>query len=645
MASPVDRWTRVVPVALCAAAGFVVFQWFGNASRGYIDSHSLFYWWGYQWMNDASESEHGWLVLGISGWLLWRNLKIAEGGLRKVERMRNAECGVRSAAGKAESGAVGGQREGAETTEADGAENATVGRAGRALGKPQSAIRSPQSLAPLGAMLGGLAVHLLGYTMQQSRLSIVGLLLFTWGTLAFGGGRKWGRAAAFPVAFLVFAIPLNVLDTVGFFMRLGVIETAWRLAHVLGIDVIRNGTQLMSPDGGYQYDVAAACSGMRSLMALAALSLLLGYLNFSAWWARVAVGLLCFPFAFIGNVVRIFSIIVMAEWRGQAAGVKTHDVMGFGVFAIVLGLVQLTVWAMQKRGWGGAGGSAECGVRGAESVAISDQRSAVSGRRLEGASEVAGEVRASDGEGHGSENPHSAIRSPQFTAAAVLLFAGVVAFAVHRLDALQISPRTGIKLMTDGINPVPLPDSIGLDWVGQAAEVTPIEREVLPEDTGFSRKNYVSLLDRRQQVFLSIVLSGRDRTSIHRPELCLVGQGWTIRGQRRYAFRHPDSQQILVPATVLQIEREVTNKAGQKFTVPGLLAYWFVGADKVVPSSFDRVVYSSIDRLRHLETHRWAYVLTQTLAVDGEEAALARIQSVLDGTLPAFQEPLPAAGF
>jgi hypothetical protein len=34
-------------------------------------------------------------------------------------------------------------------------------------------------------------------------------------------------------------------------------------------------------------------------------------------------------------------------------------------------------------------------------------------------------------------------------------------------------------------------------------------------------------------------------------------------------------------------------------------------------------------------------VLAQTDARDGEAAALARIQSVLDGTLPTLQAPLP----
>lgn len=561
---------RLAAAAVCALMGLAVFQFFGNAARGYIDSASLFYWWGYQWANPQSESEHGWLILGLSCWLFWRNLR-AEG---------------------------------------QGPETKDKGPGTRSVhpDDPKSKIENREFLAPLGAMLGGLAIHLLGYALTQTRVSIMGCLLFAWGVLALAGGRRWGRAAVFPVVFMIFAIPLNMLDTVGFYLRLGVIEVAWHLAHLVGIDVIRNGTQLMSPDGGFSYDVAAACSGMRSLTALAALSLLLGYLNFRPWWARALVGLLCFPFAFFGNVVRIFAVIVMAEWRGQAAGVRAHDVMGFGVFVIVLGLVQLTVWLLQK--W-------KVGEGAPANAAALDP-------------EISPEV------------CHLIDYKRIWVAAGMVALVSIgVMLATVKLDGIQVSPKTGIRLAADGLNPVTLPDSIGLDWMAQAAEITPVEREVLPADTGFSRKNYVSLLDRRQQVFLSIVLSGRDRTSIHRPEICLVGQGWTITGRMAHAFRRPDDPRARVPATVLRIEREFTTSRGEKVRVPALFAYWFVGADKIVASSTERVLYTSFDRLRHLQAHRWAYVVAQTLAPDGEEAAVARIQSVLDGTLPAFQEPLP----
>lgn len=459
------------------------------------------------------------------------------------------------------------------------------------------ALRSALS-APLLALLGGLAVHLLGYVMQQARVSIAGLLLFTWGGLALGGGRRWGRAAAFPLAFLVFAIPLNVLDTAGFYLRLGVIEVAYRLAHLMGIDVLRNGTQLLSPDGSYSYDVAAACSGMRSLMALAALSLLVGYLNFRSWPRRAAIGLLCFPYAFVGNVVRIFSIIVAAAWRGQHAGAVVHEWFGFLVFLIVLGLVQATVSLLQQwRPEPAAAGTAP-GAAGRAGNPLDDKLA-------------------------------------WSAAGAVVLAAGLVALAAHRIDGLQVSPRVGVKLAADGLNPAPLPDFLGVQWIGEPAEVTAIEREVLPPDTGFSRMNYISARDRRQAVFLSIVLSGRDRTSIHRPELCLVGQGWTITGRKVHAFARGGAADV--PATVLRIEREFATAQGGRLKAPALLAYWFVGADRVVASNGERVFYTTVDRLRHLSGHRWAYVLVQTHALDGEAAALARMQDVLGRTLPVFQ--------
>lgn len=552
MASPVadgsnSHAPRIAATVICALAGVVVFQFFGNATRGYIDSSSLFYWWGFQWTNPGSESEHGLLVLGLSAWLFWRNLQ----------------------------------------------------REGRRLGFDQ-----PAYTAALASLLIGLAFHLLGYATQQARISIVGLLGFTWGVIALGGGRRWGRAAVFPLGFMVFAIPLNVLDSLGFFLRVGVTDVAYLMAREGGIDVVRNGTQLLSPDGSYSYDVAAACSGVRSLMALAALSLLLGYLSFRAWWARALIGFLCLPYAFVGNVVRIFAIIIAAEWQGQRAGEVVHEWFGFLIFVIVLGLVQLTVTLLQR-------------LHVASPLIIPVPPSLA-------ASNLIGYKRAG------------------VLAGMVVVAAVAVAAGTKQIDAIQVSPRTGVKLAVDGLNPAALPSLLGIDWSGQDVAVTAIERELLPPDTGFARKNYVSLRNRNDQVFLSLVLSGRDRTSIHRPELCLVGQGWTIRSQMAHAFAWPGRPDSPVPATILRIEHEATNERGEQVKVPALFAYWFVGADRVVASHWERVAYATLDRVRHLQSHRWAYVVVQTYALDGEAAALARMQEVLNGTLPEFQTPFPA---
>jgi EpsI family protein len=535
-----------------ALAGAIVFQFFGNAGRGYIDTASLFYWWGFQWFNPGSETEHGPMILGLSAWLFWRNL----------------------------------------------------GRAGAA--DLKSEISNFKCAAAAAAL--GLALHGLGYAVEQARISIVALLVFTWGVLALAGGRHWGRAAWFPLAFLVFAIPVNALDSIGFHLRLWVIDAVHTLAPLVGIEVIRNGTQLFSPDGTYQYDVAAACSGVRSLMALMALSLLTAYLNLQSGWRRTAVFLLCFPLTYVGNVARIGAIVVAGEVFGQGAGEWLHEWAGFVVFVIVLGGILAAVTLWQK--WS------------PEKWHVIRDTSPVL---------PAATVVPPEGTERG-EQPGNA--SAWRLAGAVVALAALTAWFTQRVDQWPVLGGAGIALAEDGINPADLPAFLGTEWIGQRAAITAIEREVLPPDTGFARRNYVSTENRQDQVFVSIVLSGRDRTSIHRPELCLVGQGWTIEGRSVETFARPDGDPLR--ASVLQITREIVDPQGKRQILPALFVYWFVGRDEVVATHGQRLWRTALNRLRG-RTDRWAYVVAQTMVLDGEEPGRARLQEVLGQTLPAIQ--------
>jgi hypothetical protein len=227
-----------------------------------------------------------------------------------------------------------------------------------------------------------------------------------------------------------------------------------------------------------------------------------------------------------------------------------------------------------------------------------------------------------------------------WAAACVVVASAADAAFLARVEHRAPSGRSGVVLSADGTNPVALPTFAGADWMGRAAEVTAVERDILPADTGFSRKNYFSLTDPRGQVFVSIVLSGRDRTSIHRPELCLVGQGWTLEGSFVHSFADPRGP--VFPSTVLRVRREVATGAGQ-VQVPELVAYWFVGGDTVVATHLQRVFRDAFLRVAHGRADRWAYVLLQTGAADGEGAALGRMQTILTEILPSFQRPLPRA--
>lgn len=545
---------------MCGAACVALFQFFGNPVRGYIDTASLFYWWGYQWVNPASEGEHGWLVLGLSGWVLWKNLRKSEIESPKFEMSEN---------------------------------------------NSDFTLRTSY----FAALAAGLALHALGFAAQQTRVCIVGFLLCAWGVLRLGGGPRWGRAALFPLGFMLFAIPLNLLDSVGFTLRVWVVDASAAIARAAGIGVLQSGTLLVAPDGRYNYDVAAACSGVRSLTALVALSLLAGYLNFAGPWRRVLVMALCLPLVYLGNVVRIVAIVVAAQAGGPKWGDIAHDVMGYGIFVIVLGGVLLAIAGL-RRWW-------------PEKEAKFEAQSAKS------------EVEASAESRKGRP-----VRSYLFlsTAIVVVVTAGEMVF-LHHLANLPSRGQAGVLLAADGLNPVDLPAFLGTDWMGQRAEVSPVEREVLPDDTGFSRRIYAFVPDRRQDVFLSVVLSGRDRSSIHRPELCLVGQGWTIKEAATHAFQYPERKEAAFNAKILRVGREVQTPRGKE-TVPQLVAYWFVGGDQVVSSHLHRMLLDAWNRVVHLRADRWAYVVMQTDARDGEAAALARMQTVLDATLPAFQRPV-----
>jgi EpsI family protein len=536
----------VGPSIACALAGIVLFQFWGNATRGYIATSSLFHWWFYQWVNPDSETEHAWLVLALSAFLFWRNLR----------------------------------RQGAGT--------------------------SPEAGAAAAALILGLLVHALGFVAQQPRISIVALLLYAWGVLALAGGRRWGRAAAFPMAFMVFAIPVNALDTVGFWLRMWVVRAGAGIAHAVGIGVMRSGTQLLAPDGRYQYDVVAACSGVRSLMALAALSLFIGYLWFRPFWLRGAMLMLSFPLVYLGNVLRISSIILAAQWGGQAWGDRVHDLMGFGVFIVVVGgvLAFAEIIARANPGW-----TTDTGDRGAPASR----------------------------EGRGQRE------GAAVAAAVILLAAAEAAFLGHR-SSQPTGGSAGVILAEDGANPASLPAFLGSDWMGRGIEPTAVERAILPPDTGYSTKQYMSREGPNRQVLLSIVLSGRDRTSIHRPELCLVGQGWSIDGSSSRRFSYPGRPGSDFEATVLRVHREQAGARGRE-SVPELVVYWFVGSDRIVASQGARLFYDAWNRVLHGRADRWAYVLLQTDAQDGEEAGLARIQSVLNSALPSFQPPIaPARG-
>ena len=192
----------------------------------------------------------------------------------------------------------------------------------------------------------GLLAHLVGYIIQQPRLSLVGFLTGLYGLTGLAWGKHWLRASWFPFFLVVFCIPPGGTDWLTLRMRLTVSWTVEHIAHLgLAPDLVRDGTQLMDGEHHFSYEVAEACSGIRSLTALLALTTIYSFMNFKSPWRRAVMIGAAFPLSMIGNVARLCFTIIVAEVGGQSAGKAVETKAGLVTFAVAIGLVYvLGVW-------------------------------------------------------------------------------------------------------------------------------------------------------------------------------------------------------------------------------------------------------------------------------------------------------------
>jgi hypothetical protein len=137
------------------------------------------------------------------------------------------------------------------------------------------------------------------------------------------------------------------------------------------------------------------------------------------------------------------------------------------------------------------------------------------------------------------------------------------------------------------------------------------EYQELPQDTQFVKSIYTNRANGR--VFVSIVLSGKERNSIHRPQRCLVGQGNSIVDTER--FEIPLVGRDTLKVDILKTNRKYRDAEGKEAVYYGYYAYWFVGQNRETPSHYERMFWLAWDRVVHSVAHKWAYI-----AVSGQRA-------------------------
>lgn len=181
--------------------------------------------------------------------------------------------------------------------------------------------------------LWGAAQMLLGTLAAQIFIARTALLVSLAGAVLFLGGNRALRVLAFPLALLLFLfpIPAMVYARVTLPLQIFASATAETVLNWIGIPVLRDGNILELPH--QTLSVVEACSGIRSLLSLAFLSLIYAYFfdrRVAMRWVLLAATI---PISIVANAARVTLMGV--------AGGAFHLFEGWVLFLVALGLLVL----------------------------------------------------------------------------------------------------------------------------------------------------------------------------------------------------------------------------------------------------------------------------------------------------------------
>jgi len=200
-------------------------------------------------------------------------------------------------------------------------------------------------------LFGGVLLYLVG---ELSSLYIViqyGFIIALGGLLISQFGFRGFRVIWAAYFILIFMIPLPSFLQIALSAKLQLIssEIGVMFIRLFSISVFLEGNIIDL--GSLKLQVVEACSGLRYLFPLMALSFIAAYLFKVELWKRVVVFLSAIPVTVIMNSVRIGLIGVTVEyWGREAAEGLLHDFEGWLVFMACTGLLVLEMWLLIKIG-------------------------------------------------------------------------------------------------------------------------------------------------------------------------------------------------------------------------------------------------------------------------------------------------------
>lgn len=276
----------------CAVLTVALFHFLGQRPAKAVDGQSALTWIYSQWVNGDGDFSHGWMMPLIACYGIW------------IKRTDIASA--------------------------------------------------PKRTNGYGALIviGALLMHIAAYRIQQPRISLVAMVLLLWGSVLFAYGWQVARHLLFPAGYMLLAFASFWLIAITFKLRLMSCVVAEWVLNGIGIETVRQGTILQSSaGGGFIFNVADPCSGLRSLVVMTALAApYAAYLSQLSLPRKWVLFLSAVPLAAMANIMRIVSIALLAEVAGQELAMRVfHDFSGFLVFFIAILLLVTTAQFLKPR--------------------------------------------------------------------------------------------------------------------------------------------------------------------------------------------------------------------------------------------------------------------------------------------------------
>jgi exosortase C (VPDSG-CTERM-specific) len=208
-------------------------------------------------------------------------------------------------------------------------------------------------------LAAGLGVPVFRYCLDFAGRAPAGNLYLVLSTLSFlcclaaGGffffGRDWMRAAAFPLAYLIFIVPMPdaMADALETASKYASAEVANLFFHLSGMPFLRAGPIFQLPN--MTIEVAQECSGIRSSWVLLMTSILAANLFLKTPWRRLALVAFVIPLAILRNGFRILVIGLLCVNVGpQVIHSLIHRRGGPLFFVLSLIPFFLVLWWLRK---------------------------------------------------------------------------------------------------------------------------------------------------------------------------------------------------------------------------------------------------------------------------------------------------------